>query len=377
MRKQQLQPYNNIQKDLLFWIKHFLCSKIATQKLNTDYIDDVKKYNKSEDKNLKLFDRDLYQKLMLEMDTIESVEDLAKRVTKNGIKSHVSIFTPIVHFYKYIKGTKSINSIKDINTNQVNTWMMLSFKDKSDWTKKTYYTMIKGLFIFIDRYSISNDNFIFNIGMTSYGTKAKSPINNTPKKSEKFLEPNEFIKMISKIKDLKSRHPNQAQLRLLLKVISFTGVRATEARFIRLEDIGYRTIGKDKYMQIFVRGKGKSDRYVFIDYRLIQKEFEEDVVFRKENKIQCDYLFYNNDFEQHKEKSMYDLIDRSFTRLGVFKPMDTHGLRRSMATYYHSKGISLDTIKLVLGHTDEEAINFYVFASKHSFKGVKDLLRNI
>jgi site-specific recombinase XerD len=377
MTKQQLQPYNNIQKDLLFWIKHFLCSKIATQKLDTDFTDDVKKYNKSTDGNIKLFDRDLYQKLMLEMNSIDEVEELAKKVTKNGLKSHVSIFTPIVHFYKYIKDTKSIDSIKKINTNQVNTWMMLSFKEKSDWTKKTYYTMIKGLFIFIDKYSISEDNFIFDIGMTSYGTKAKLPINNNPKKSEKYLEPNEFVKMASKIKDLKSRHPNQAQLRLLLKVISFTGIRATEARFIRLEDIGYRTIKNNKYMQLFIRGKGKSDRYVFIDYRLIQREFEQDVEFRKENDVKCNYLFYNSSLEQHKEKSMYDLINRSFTRLGVFKPIDTHGLRKSMSVYYHARGVSLETISLILGHSDESAVDFYVFATKHSYKGVKDLFKNI
>ena len=57
--------------------------------------------------------------------------------------------------------------------------------------------------------------------------------------------------------------------------------------------------------------------------------------------------------------------------------MDSHGLRRSYATYLLSKGIPREKISLLLRHTDKESLDFYAFASKKSFKSVKDLMKAI
>jgi site-specific recombinase XerD len=48
-----------------------------------------------------------------------------------------------------------------------------------------------------------------------------------------------------------------------------------------------------------------------------------------------------------------------------------------MASYLHYSGVKLETISMILGHSQEETIEFYVFASKEKAKKVPDLFKYI
>ncbi len=374
MKKEQLQPNNKSSSDLLLWIKYFLQNKAEVQKVNRGYTDDKKQ---AEINNLKYFDRKLWQLAIMKAHSHKELRRVTLDIKNNGIQGIGTISTPLLKFYEYASKSKKIEQLRDIDTNFISNYIKLNFQDYSEWTQKNYYTQIKSLFKFIDKYSISEDSFIFDIGVTAVGKKVKSPINLTPKKSEKYLEPNEFIDFISTFKTYKSNHPNRLQPIFLMKVISFTGARTGELRSIKMRDIGFMTIDKDKYLQIYINGRNDKNRYVFIYYDLIKAEYEQEIAFRKENKIKTDYLFYTRNFKQYAEKSIYDLVKRFLKHAKIKQSLSSHALRRSYATYLLSKGVPIEKISHLLGHTSSETIQFYAFASKKSFKDVKNILENI
>ena len=374
MKKEQLQPNNKSSSDLLLWIKYFLQNKAEVQKVNRGYTDDKKQ---AEINNLKYFDRKLWQLAIMKAHSHKELRRVTLDIKNNGIQGIGTFSTPLLKFYEYASKSKKIEQLRDIDTNFISNYIKLNFQDYSEWTQKNYYTQIKSLFKFIDKYSISEDSFIFDIGVTAVGKKVKSPINLTPKKSEKYLEPSEFIDFISTFKTYKSNHPNRLQPIFLMKVISFTGARTGELRSIKMRDIGFMTIDKDKYLQIYINGRNDKNRYVFIYYDLIKAEYEQEIAFRKENKIKTDYLFYTRNFKQYAEKSIYDLVKRFLKHAKIKQSLSSHALRRSYATYLLSKGVPIEKISHLLGHTSSETIQFYAFASKKSFKDVKNILENI
>ena len=374
MKKEKLEPSKKLSSDLLLWIKYFLSNKVEHQKVHKAYSDDEKKA-----KNLKLkhFNRVVHQHFIMNSQTHKQLREATLDIKNNGLQALGTFSVPLLNFYEHTSKAKKLKSIKDIDTNFINTYIALNFQKYSEWTQKNYYTQIKSLFKFIDKYSISEDNFIFDIGITAVGKRANSPVNLTPAKSEKYLEPNEFIDFIGTFKTYRNNHPNRLQPIFLMKVISFTGVRANELRSIKMEDISFRTIDEDKYLQIYIHGKDDKNRYVFVYYNLIEEEYQQELSFRKEKKIKTDYLFYTRDYKQYAEKSLYDLVKRFLNHAKIKQSLSSHALRRSYATYLLAKGVSIDKISMLLGHTSKETIDFYDFASKKSFNDVKDILDNI
>ena len=374
MKKQQLEPNKKLSPDLLLWIKCFLQNKTESQKVKKGYCDDKKRANKE---SLKYFDRELWHLKISHAQTHNQLRDTTLDIKNNGLQALGTFSVPLLKFYEYATKQKKIKYLRDIDTNFINTYITLNFKDYSEWTQKNYYTQIKSFFRFIDKYSISEDYFIFDIGVTATGKRAKAPVNLNPEKSEKYLEPNEFVDFIGTFKSYRNNHPNRLQPIFLMKVISFTGVRANELRGITMEDLSFRNIEDDKYLQFYIHGKDDKDRYVFIYYDLIKEEYEQELLFRKENKIKTRYLFYTRDFKQYAEKSLYDLVKRFLNHAKIKKSLSSHSLRRSFATYLLSKEIERDRISLLLGHTSKETLDFYAFASQKSFNCVKNILESI
>jgi len=374
MKKVQLEPNKKLSPDLLLWIKYFLSSKIETMKAKKGFCDDKKRAQKEE---LKYFDRKLWQLKLMDANSHKQLRDITLDIKNNGLQALGGFSVPLLKFYEYLSAQKKLKRITDIDTNTINTYIALHFQNYSEWTQKNYYSSIKSLFKFIDKYSLSDDNFIFEIGITAVGKRAKAPVKLNPNKSEKYLEPNEFVDFIKTFKTYPNRHPNSLQPMFLMKVMSFTGVRANELRSIKMEDVSVRVIDDEKYLQIYIHGKDDKNRYMFIYYDLIQKEYEEELLFREKNKLKIEYLFYTRDYKQYAEKSLFDLVKRFLNHAKIKKSLSPHALRRSYATYLLARGVPLEKISHLLGHTSKETIDFYAFASQKSFKDVKNILENI
>ena len=374
MKKQQLEPNKKLSQDLLLWIKYFLQNKVEVQKVSKGYSDDKKQAKLN---NLKYFDRKFWQLRIKEAGGGKELRRVALDIKNNGIQGIGTFSTPLLKFYEYATESKKIKQLREVDTSFINNYIELNFQDYSEWTQVNYYTQIRSLFKFIDKYSISDDNFIFDIGIAAVEKKAKLPMSLAPKKSEKYLEPNEFVDFISTFKDYKSIHPNDLQPVFFMKVMSFTGLRIKELRNIKMSDVSFKTIDGEKYLQIRINGENDKDKYVFICYDLVKREYEQEIVFRKENKIKTEYLFYTRAFEQYAEKSLYDLVKRFLKHAKMKQSLNSDTLRRSYTAYFLAKGVSIEKVSHLLGYASSETIQLYAFASNKSFKDVKNILEAI
>lgn len=373
MRKADLEPFGNIADDFLFWIKSYIAEKVLIQKVDSGYTD--KKPKKNDESGLVYFDRELWHQKLINVQDIQTFKELTFEIRRKGLKKLATFSVPLIHLYEYLIAQKKLHSVREIDTNVIHTYIALKFTEYSEHTQKNYYVHIRGLFKFIDGYSLSDDNFQFKIGTTVVGKRAKTPVKTAPIRSDKYLEPNDFAKLIKSFKTHKVKHPNPFQPIFLMKVFCFTGMRSNELRNLKREDVNFRKIDGKKYIQFYVHGKNDQDRFVYVNYDLIKKEYEGSEAERGEGKTPCEYLFYTRDNKQYAENTIYDLVKRFYAHSDVdTSNLDTHGLRRSWATYLYSKGVEFDTISKVLGHTEKESSEFYIFASKQSFKDIADLL---
>jgi len=371
MRKTNLEPFGDISRDFLFWIKNYIAEKVLIQKVDSGYAD--KKPKKNDESSLVYFDRELWHQKLTEVQDIQTFKELTFEIRRKGLKKLSTFSVPLIHLYEYLIAQKKYQGVREIDTNAIHTYVALKFTDYSEHTQKNYYVHIRGLFKFIDSHSITEDDFQFKIGMTVVGKRAKTPVNTAPIRSDKYLEPNDFVKLIKSFKTHKVKHPNPFQPILLMKVFCFTGMRSNELRNLKREDVSLKKLDGKKYMQFYVHGKNDQDRFVYVNYDLIKKEYEGSEAERGETP--CEYLFYSREKKQYAENTIYDLVKRFYANSDVdTSNLDTHGLRRSWATYLYSKGVDFDTISKVLGHTEKESSEFYIFASKQSFKDIADVL---
>lgn len=371
MKKSNLTPVGNLTDDFLFWIKNYIAEKVLIQKVDSGYVD--KKLEKDNESKLVYFDRNLWHQKLIEVQDIQTFKELTFEIRRKGLKKLSTFSVPLIHLYEYLIVQKKHHSVREIDTNIIHTYVALKFTDYSEHTQKNYYVHIRGLFKFIDNHSIADDDFQFKIGMTVVGKRAKTPVNTAPIRSDKYLDPNDFVKLIKSFKTHKVKHPNPFQPILMMKVFCFTGMRSNELRNLKREDVSFKKLDGKKYMQFYIHGKNDQDRFVYVNYELIKKEYEGSEAERGDT--QCEYLFYSREKKQYAENTIYDLVKRFYANSDVdTSNLDTHGLRRSWATYLYSKGVDFDTISKVLGHTKKESSEFYIFASKQSFKDIADVL---
>jgi len=148
--------------------------------------------------------------------------------------------------------------------------------------------------------------------------------------------------------------------RAILETFFSTGARISELINIKLNDI-------DKKGRIFIRGKGKKERFVYLTPRA-QKWLKKYLEVRGDTN--SPYLFIpcrgkNAHLKDKKISAVYiqDKLKRYRELSGLNIPVTPHGLRRAFATYLAEKGASPVAIQILLGHESLDTTTRYVRAS--------------
>ncbi len=149
--------------------------------------------------------------------------------------------------------------------------------------------------------------------------------------------------------------------RTMLEVLFSTGVRISELLNIKITDI-------DKKGRIFIKGKGKKERFVYLTKRA-QKWIQKYLEIR--GKSESPYLFIpyrgKNASKRLKKISpnyLQERVKKYRELLGLNIPITVHGIRRAFATYLAEKGASPTAIQILLGHESLHTTTRYVQASQ-------------
>ena len=156
-------------------------------------------------------------------------------------------------------------------------------------------------------------------------------------------------------KDKKVGLRNQAMLETLFS----TGMRISELVNLKREQI-------DKSGKIFILGKGRKERFVYLTDRA-KRILDKYLGTRKDT---LPYLFIpyrgRNSGEKNKKVSTNYLqykIKKYREMLGINVPTSAHSLRHGFATYLAEKGANPAAIQVLLGHESLDTTTRYVHAS--------------
>ena len=144
--------------------------------------------------------------------------------------------------------------------------------------------------------------------------------------------------------------------RAILETLFSTGMRISEVTNLRKEQI-------DKEGKIFIIGKGKKERFVYLTKRAL-KYIEE---YKAISSTESFYLFVpyrgkNNSKKNKKLSTNYlqNKIKQYRELLGINVPISAHSIRHAFATYLAEKGANPAAIQTLLGHESLDTTTKYV-----------------
>lgn len=181
----------------------------------------------------------------------------------------------------------------------------------------------------------------------------------TEKKIPKVAEFEELVRLIEAPTTLEGDTRVAARNRAMLEVLFSTGMRISELISLKRSDI-------DNTGRIFVMGKGKKERFVYLTPRALSYIGE----YVRTRKDTSPYLFIpyrgRNTPSRDKKISTNYLqakIKQYREKLQINVPTSAHSLRHGFATYLAEGGASPAAIQILLGHESLDTTTRYVHAS--------------
>lgn len=154
----------------------------------------------------------------------------------------------------------------------------------------------------------------------------------------------------------------------LLEVLYGTGIRVSECQGLRLGDIDF-TIGT-----IFVRGKGRKERYVpfgrFAEIALETYINEGRLSLVEKSNQQTDALFLNARGNPLTTRGIRLILNKMVETAALTINLHPHKLRHTFATHLLNEGADLRTVQELLGHENLSSTQIYTHVTKDHLREV-------
>lgn len=189
------------------------------------------------------------------------------------------------------------------------------------------------------------------------------------RKHPRVAEFAELVKLIEAPSHLEKNKFVAARNRAMLETLFSTGMRISELINLKKAQI-------DKTGKIFIMGKGKKERFVYLTPRA-QKIIENYFATRRDPSPFA-FIPYRGRNNQNKAKRispnyLQQKIKKYREILGINVPVSAHSLRHGFATYLAESGANPAAIQILLGHESLDTTTRYVHASdKYAEKTHKD-----
>lgn len=182
----------------------------------------------------------------------------------------------------------------------------------------------------------------------------------TERKHPRVSEFEEIVKLIESPSQFEKNKIIALRNRAILETLFATGLRISELINVKITEI-------DKTGRIFIRGKGKKERFVYLTPRA-QGHIKKYLEIR--GKSDSPYLFipYRGRNVHLKDKKispnyLEEKVKKYRELLGLNIPITVHGIRHAFATYLAESGASPVAIQTLLGHESLDTTTRYVHAS--------------
>lgn len=181
----------------------------------------------------------------------------------------------------------------------------------------------------------------------------------TEKKAGQVPEMKELISLIEAPSKFEKDPAIAMRNRAMLETLFATGMRISELLSLKRQQL-------DESGRIYIMGKGKKQRFVYLTPRAIKHIG----TYLKSRHDDAPYLFIpyrgrNNPIKQKKISTNYlqYKIKRYRELLSINIPISAHSLRHGFATYLAENGANPAAIQILLGHESLDTTTRYVHAS--------------
>lgn len=181
----------------------------------------------------------------------------------------------------------------------------------------------------------------------------------TEKKHAKVAEFSDLVRLIEAPEALESKPKIGLRNRVMLEVLFSTGMRISELCKLRRQDI-------DGSGKIFIMGKGKKERFVYLTPRA--RHFLETYLNTRDDNLSALFIPYRGSNSKKLDKRistnyLQAKIKEYRGKLRINVPTSAHSLRHGFATYLAEQGASPAAIQVLLGHESLNTTTRYVHAS--------------
>jgi len=150
---ENLLQFNNIQKDLLFWIEQYIGSKIYKLSIKPE---------KKED-----FIKDVYFREIINSKDIGELQAVILKIRRQGMPNLGTYFNPLYSFYINAINDKNIKTIKEIDSNFIDIYISKNPSKLKPKSIIVHLTVIGSFFKYIEKNNIddttSGEPYFFNL----------------------------------------------------------------------------------------------------------------------------------------------------------------------------------------------------------------------
>ena len=163
-----------------------------------------------------------------------------------------------------------------------------------------------------------------------------------PKRLPDFLNASEIYMLLSTAQQVSAKH------RLLCEVLIMTGLRINELRNLDVRDLDFQ----NNQIKV-VKGKGNKERQVPITNNLLHKI---KLYLRDRT---SNYVFLNRQNQQYSVRMLQHCVEKVIKKCQLQKKLSTHSLRHTFACLCLAKGLRLEQIQLLMGHSSYKTTEIY------------------
>lgn len=202
-------------------------------------------------------------------------------------------------------------------------------------------------------------NYLIDMDQTVPVTPESIKLLRMGKKHGQVAELKELIQLIEAPMKFEKNKTIQLRNRAMLETLFASGMRISELISIKKNQL-------DKTGKIFIKGKGKKQRFIYLTDRA-QKHI---YAYLKTRGDDFPYLFIPKrglnagDKNKHISPNYLQMKIKKYRELlGINVPTSAHSLRHGFATYLAEQGANPAAIQILLGHESLETTTRYVHAS--------------
>ncbi len=181
----------------------------------------------------------------------------------------------------------------------------------------------------------------------------------TPRKHARVAEFKDLVRLIESPMRFETMKIVAIRNRAMLETLFSTGMRISEL-------LSLNRVHIDNSGRIFIRGKGKKERFVYLTDRA--RKFIDDYLTRRMDDNPALFIPYRgknvgDPKARISANYLQMMIKRYRELLGINIPTSAHSLRHGFATYSAEQGANPAALQILLGHESLHTTTRYVHAS--------------